>query len=138
MNTADTCFFRFCKTARSVATIQSLLGAAVCAGIRAPMGALRKTAGFVLAHGRNGRVCPAAGIIWKLSFGRNLYMLVMPKGARYWRYCYRYGGKRKTLALGTYPDVPIARARSRHRAARQLLAAGVDPSLKRSELRRFG
>jgi transposase-like protein len=74
----------------------------------------------------------------KLSFGRNLYMLVMPKGGRYWRYCYRYGGKRKTLALGTYPDVPISRARSRHRAARQLLAAGVDPSLKRSELRRLG
>jgi DDE domain len=25
----------------------------------------------------------------KVSFGRNLYMLVMPKGGRYWRYCYR-------------------------------------------------
>jgi hypothetical protein len=32
----------------------------------------------------------------KISFGRNLYLLVMPKGGRYWRYCYRYGGKRKT------------------------------------------
>lgn len=74
----------------------------------------------------------------KISFGRNLYLLVMPKGGRYWRYCYRYGGKRKTLALGTYPDVPMARARSRHQAARTLLAAGVDPSLKRSELRRVG
>ena len=71
----------------------------------------------------------------KISFGRNLYLLVMPKGGRYWRYCYRYGGKRKTLALGIYPDVPIARARSRHQAARQWLAAGVDPSLKRKELR---
>jgi hypothetical protein len=49
-----------------------------------------------------------------------------------------HGGKRKTLALGTYPDVPIARARLRHRAARRLLASGVDPSLKRSELRRVG
>jgi hypothetical protein len=74
----------------------------------------------------------------KISFGRNLYLLVMPKGGRYWRYCYRYGGKRKTLALGTYPDVPMVRARSRHQAARTLLAAGVDPSLKRSELRRVG
>jgi hypothetical protein len=74
----------------------------------------------------------------KVSFGGNLYMLVMPQGGRYWRYCYRYGGKRKTLALGTYPDVPIARAQSRHQAARQLLAAGVDPSLKRSELRGVG
>jgi Putative inner membrane exporter, YdcZ len=45
----------------------------------------------------------------KISFGRNLYLLVMPKGGRHWRYCYRYGGKRKTLALGTYPDVPMVR-----------------------------
>jgi hypothetical protein len=59
----------------------------------------------------------------KISFGRNLYLLVMPKGGRYWRYCYRYGGKRKTLALGTYPDVPMARARSRHQAARTLLGS---------------
>jgi len=49
----------------------------------------------------------------KVSFGRNLYLLVMPKGGRYWRYCYRYGGKRKTLALGTYPDVPIDEAQSK-------------------------
>ena len=74
----------------------------------------------------------------KISFGGNLYLLVMPKGGRYWRYCYRYSGKRKTLALGIYPDVPIDRARSRHQAARKWLAAGVDPSLKRSELRRVG
>jgi len=67
-----------------------------------------------------------------------MLILVMPKGGRYWHYCYRYSGKRKTLSLGTFPDVPIARARSRHLAARQLLAAGVDPSLKRGELRRVG
>lgn len=54
---------------------------------------------------------------WKLSFGGNLYLLVMPKGGRYWHYCYRYSGKRKTLSLGTFPDVPIARARSRHLVA---------------------
>ncbi|MBK6673386.1 MAG: DUF4102 domain-containing protein [Proteobacteria bacterium] len=71
-----------------------------------------------------------------MSFGGNLYLLIRPQGGRYWHYHYRYGGKRKTLSLGTFPDVPIARARSRHLAARQLLAAGVDPSLSRVELRR--
>ena len=54
-----------------------------------------------------------------------------------WYITYRLS-YRKTLSLGTFPDVPIARARSRHLAARQLLAAGVDPSLKRGELRRVG
>jgi hypothetical protein len=74
----------------------------------------------------------------KVSFGGSLYMLLMPKGGRYWHYCYRYGGKRKTLSLGTYRDIPFSRAKARHQAARQLLAVSLDPSLKRRELRRTG
>ncbi len=73
----------------------------------------------------------------KISFGGNLYLLVRPEGGRYWHYHYRYGGKRKTLSLGTYPDVSTAQAQSRHSAARQLLAVGIDPSLRRRELRRI-
>ena len=73
----------------------------------------------------------------KISFGGSLYLLVQPQGGRYWHYQYRYGGKRKTLSLGTYPDVPTALAQARHRAARRLLAAGFDPSLRRGELRRM-
>ena len=71
----------------------------------------------------------------KISFGGSLNLLVTPKGSRYWRYCYRYGGKRRTLSLGLYPEVPVDRARARHLAARRLLAAGIDPSLRREELR---
>lgn len=73
----------------------------------------------------------------KIPFGGSLYLLVRPRGGRYWRYNYRYGGKQKTLSLGIYPDVPTARAQSWHRAARQLLAAGVDPSTRRRDLRRI-
>ncbi|MEO8315415.1 MAG: IS6 family transposase [Pseudomonadota bacterium] len=73
----------------------------------------------------------------KISFGGSLYLLVQPEGGRYWHYQYRYGGKRKTLSLGTYPDVPTATAQLRHRAARRLLASGIDPSLRRRELRRI-
>ena len=45
------------------------------------------------------------------------------------RYNYRIDGKFKTLALGIYPDVPLAKARVRHLLARQLLADGIDPSV---------
>jgi transposase-like protein len=72
----------------------------------------------------------------KISNGGGLYMLVMPRGGRYWRFKYRYGGKHKTLALGIYPDVPVDRARARHKVARQLLAAGIDPACRRRELRK--
>ena len=64
----------------------------------------------------------------KLFDGRGLYLLVAPNGGRYWRYNYRIDGKFKTLALGIYPDVPLAKARVRHQLARQLLADGIDPS----------
>jgi transposase-like protein len=74
----------------------------------------------------------------KVFFGGSLYMLLMPKGGRYWRYSYRYRGKEKTLSLGTYPDVPFLRARARHEAARRLLAVGLDPSLSRKDLRSEG
>ena len=67
----------------------------------------------------------------KIFFGGGLYLLVRPEGGRYWHYQYRYGSKRKTLSLGTSPDVPTALAQARHRAARSLLAAGTDPSLPR-------
>jgi hypothetical protein len=67
-----------------------------------------------------------------------LYLLVVPTGGRYWRYNYRFNGKQKTLALGIYPDVPLEAARIRHRAARQLLATGTDPALRRKDLRKAG
>lgn len=54
-------------------------------------------------------------------------MLLQPTGARYWRWKYRIAGKEKLLALGIYPDVPLALARQRREDARQLLARGVDP-----------
>lgn len=63
----------------------------------------------------------------KLSDGGGLYLLLQPTGARYWRWKYRFGGKEKLLALGVYPDVPLALARQRREDARQLLARGIDP-----------
>lgn len=67
----------------------------------------------------------------KLFDHGGLYLLVKPNGGRYWRYNYRFSGKEKTLALGVYPDVSLAKARTRHFEARQLLADGVDPSAEK-------
>lgn len=72
----------------------------------------------------------------KISDGRGLYLIVAPCGGRYWRYNYRFAGTQKTVALGIYPDVPLEKARERHRRARELLAEGIDPSVERFALRR--
>ena len=71
----------------------------------------------------------------KVTDGRALYLLVTANGGRYWRNDYQFEGKRKTLALGIYPDVPLDRARARHQEARCLLARGVDPACRRREQR---
>lgn len=62
----------------------------------------------------------------KHADGRGLYLLVT-RTAKLWRFDYRYGDKRKTLALGVYPDVTLVMARERLQGARTLLAEGIDP-----------
>lgn len=63
----------------------------------------------------------------RLADGGNMYLLIQPNGAKYWRMDYRLAGKRKTLAIGVYPDVSLADARERREQARKLIANGVDP-----------
>ncbi|MGG8169619.1 integrase arm-type DNA-binding domain-containing protein [Klebsiella aerogenes] len=65
---------------------------------------------------------------YKLTDGDGMVLLVHPNGSKYWRLRYRFGGKEKMLALGKYPEVSLADARSRRDEARKLLANGVDPS----------
>lgn len=67
----------------------------------------------------------------KLADGGGLYLLVTPAGGRYWRYDYRYVNKRKTLALGVYPDVTLKQARVRHEEARSQLRNNIDPGKTR-------
>lgn len=63
--------------------------------------------------------------------GGGLYLEVAPSGGKWWRLKYRFGGKEKRLALGTYPETSLADARERRATARQQLAAGIDPSEQR-------
>ena len=64
----------------------------------------------------------------KLTDADGMYLLVTPAGGKCWRLKYRFSGKEKVLALGTYPEISLADARERRDAARKLLANGVDPS----------
>jgi integrase len=65
---------------------------------------------------------------FRLSDGDGLYLLIKPNGAKWWRLDYSIGGKRKTLSIGVYPDTGLKAARDKADEARQLVAAGTDPS----------
>ena len=68
---------------------------------------------------------------YRLAAGKGLYLEVMPTGAKYWRWKYRFGGKEKRLALGVFDDVSLAEAKDRRDEARTTFRNGIDPSAKR-------
>lgn len=66
---------------------------------------------------------------YRLADGGGLCLLVHPNGSKYWQLRYRnpQTGKGKLLALGVYPTVSLATARTKAREAKAALAAGTDP-----------
>lgn len=66
----------------------------------------------------------------KLADGDGMYLLVNTSG-KYWRWDYRFAGKRKTMALGVYPEVSFLQARERLQQGRATLASGTDPLVHR-------
>ena len=68
----------------------------------------------------------------KYTDGGGMYLLVKAAG-KYWRMDYTFQEKRKTLALGVYPEVGLAKARKRRDAARELLADRVDPNAAKKQ-----
>jgi Arm DNA-binding domain len=62
------------------------------------------------------------------EYALGLFLLVIPNDDRHkgrlWRLRYYYGKSEKLLSLGSYPDVPLKRAREKRDEARRLLADG--------------
>jgi integrase len=56
-----------------------------------------------------------------------MYCHIQPNGGKYFRFDYRFSGKRKTLALGVYPDTSLKQARDKRDEARKQIAEGIDP-----------
>jgi len=75
---------------------------------------------------------------YKLPDRDGLYLLVKTSGTRLWRYDYRHAGKRKTLALGVYPEVSLTDAREELKAARKLVKAGACPMEARRRAKLVG
>ena len=72
---------------------------------------------------------------FKLSDEKGLYLLIQPTGGKLWRFDYRFFGKRKTLALGSYPEISLAMARDGRDEARRHVASDIDPSEIRRAVR---
>lgn len=71
--------------------------------------------------------CPADKPRARFADSGGLYLEVQAAGGKHWRWKYRFAGKEKRLALGTYPGVSLAKARLARDAARRTLSDGIDP-----------
>ncbi len=67
----------------------------------------------------------------KLADGGGLYLEVRPSGAKLWRYRYRIASKENIFAIGEYPAISLAEARSELAKARTLVKQGLHPSHNR-------
>jgi len=65
---------------------------------------------------------------FKLPDEKGMYLFVHNNGSKYFRLDYRFNGKRKTLALGIYPETTLKHAREKRDSARKQIAEGIDPS----------
>jgi integrase len=65
---------------------------------------------------------------YKLPDEKGMYIYIHTNGSKYFRLDYRFDGKRKTLALGVYPETTLKEAREKREIARKQIANGIDPS----------
>lgn len=72
-------------------------------------------------------VCPPDKPRIRLSDAGGLYLEVTPNGSKRWFAKYRFDGKEKRLALGSYPGVSLKAAREGRDLARKAREAGSDP-----------
>lgn len=70
---------------------------------------------------------------FRMADGKGLYIEVFPNGSKLWRLKFRFAGKEKRLALGSYPTISLSEARKRRDDARAILEQGSDPSMVRKQ-----
>jgi hypothetical protein len=67
--------------------------------------------------------------------GEGLYLQVKGVEGKSWLYCFKVGGKRREMGLGSFPTVSLAEAREKARECRRQRADGIDPIDARREAR---
>jgi Integrase len=77
------------------------------------------------------RNAKSRGKFYKLTDSGGLYLHVTEKGGKLWRFKYRFAGKYKLLALGSYPEISLLDVRQSRDEARRQLAKEIDPSAAR-------
>jgi len=68
-----------------------------------------------------------------LMDGKGLYLIITPKGGKWWRFKYTFEAKQQTLSLGTYPIVSLLEAREKAAQLKKEIKQGINPLRQRRE-----
>ena len=68
---------------------------------------------------------------YKITDEKGMYLLVKPNGGKYFRLDYRIHGKRKTYAIGVYPETSLKKARQIRDTVKEQIVDGIDPAIIR-------
>ncbi len=71
-----------------------------------------------------------------IGVGNGLFLKRLASGNYAWRYNYTHGGKQKTVAYGSYPQVSLAEARARHKDTQRERFEHKDPMAIRAAERK--
>ncbi|TWT20331.1 DUF4102 domain-containing protein [Luteimonas marina] len=66
---------------------------------------------------------------------RGVYLIVTPKGAKYWRYDLRRRGMHTTLSLGVFPETSLEDALAERDRIHAMAVMGIHPSVARRAAR---
>lgn len=80
-------------------------------------------------------ICPPGEKRRRFADSGGLYLEVSPAGSKRWFWKYRIAGAEKRMALGSYPDVTLGKAREARDQARLTKATGLDPVVARKTAR---
>ena len=75
--------------------------------------------------------CPPDKKRERIADAGGLYLEISPNGSKRWFWKYRKQGKEGRMALGSYPDVGLAVARTARDTAKNIKAGGFDPVQER-------
>tara|TARA_R100000005_G_scaffold96662_2_gene85695 strand:+ start:9703 stop:9996 length:294 start_codon:yes stop_codon:yes gene_type:complete len=64
-----------------------------------------------------------------------LHVVVMPTGTKCWILRATVGVRRREIGLRGFPEVPLAEARNKARALREMIRQGLDPVAERKAAR---
>jgi hypothetical protein len=64
---------------------------------------------------------------------KGLYLIIVPKGGKWWRFKYTFENKSQTLSLGTYPIVSLVETREMALKLKKEIKQGINPLRQRKE-----